>query len=69
MEPNLHYDINDRDIEILPPASFRASGKSTRICACCGQSALMDEDCYGMCDECLSPSFPPAGRQFFDASN
>lgn len=42
------------DIEILPPETCSAD-PATPPCACCGRPVLIDEDCYEICEECLSP--------------
>lgn len=44
----------DADVEILPPERL-SSASATCRCACCGRPSNMDEDCYGICEECLSP--------------
>ncbi|MGN7293769.1 hypothetical protein [Rhizobium sp. SAFR-030] len=44
----------EAEIEIIPPTPSR--GTETRICACCGKrkdSNQFDEDCCGICEECL----------------
>ncbi len=43
----------DAEIEILPPETLSADPKPA--CACCGRPASIEEDCYGICEECLSP--------------
>jgi hypothetical protein len=46
--------IDDDMMEILPPEPTTcAAGMSS--CDCCGRDAVMDEDCCGICEECLSP--------------
>jgi hypothetical protein len=46
--------FDDGKMEILPPEpKTRASGLSS--CDCCGRVAAIDEDCCGICEECLSP--------------
>ncbi|TBZ14663.1 hypothetical protein [Rhizobium leguminosarum] len=49
------YVFADTDLEILPPDSTNAVSETTSFCACCGHPATMDEDCYGICEEWLSP--------------
>jgi len=44
----------DAEIEILPPESVSLDS-ATPPCACCGRPASNEEDCYGICEECLSP--------------
>jgi len=44
----------EADLEILPPESCPSDGAAPR-CACCGRPANMDEDCFGIFEECLSP--------------
>ncbi|WP_179877576.1 hypothetical protein [Rhizobium anhuiense] len=55
MEELSQYVFADADLEILPPDSTNAVSETTSFCACSGRRATMDEDCYGICDECLSP--------------
>jgi hypothetical protein len=55
MEEHETYFVADADIEILPPERVAATGCPMSFCACCGRAAAMDEDCYGICEECLSP--------------
>ena len=55
MEELSQYVFADTDLEILPPDSTNAVSETTSFCACCGRPATMDEDCYGICEECLSP--------------
>ena len=54
MEDSAAAVFADADIEILPPEGFPNDRPACR-CACCGKPANMDEDCYGICEECLSP--------------
>lgn len=44
----------DAEIEILPPETLSAD-PAKPACACCGRPASIEEDCYGICEECLSP--------------
>ncbi len=44
----------DIEIEILPPETLSANPE-TPPCACCGGPTSTEEDCYGICEECLSP--------------
>lgn len=46
------FDVDQ--IEILPP-EHPTCGAERALCDCCGRSAVMDEDCCGICEECLSP--------------
>jgi len=52
MEEETHL-FADADIEILPPETS-AVGSPLSICDCCGKTALIDDDCYGICQECFS---------------
>lgn len=54
MEDSAAAVFADADLEILPPENYRSDGAASR-CACCGRPANMEEDCYGICEECLSP--------------
>ncbi len=54
MEEDTPSLFADADIEILPPETCSAD-PATPSCACCGRPAPTDEDCYGICEECLSP--------------
>ena len=54
MKEDFAHLFTDADIEILPPETFSAD-PATLPCACCGQPASTEEDCYGICEECLSP--------------
>lgn len=47
--------FDDDMIEILPPVQNACSNGNISICDCCGCPAVMDEDCCGICEECLSP--------------
>ena len=51
LEPHVFAEA---DIEILPP-EHDDEGCLKSTCACCGRPSAMDEDCYGICEECLSP--------------
>ncbi|MFJ6327834.1 MULTISPECIES: hypothetical protein [unclassified Rhizobium] len=44
----------DADIEILLPETVTVD-PAAPPCACCGGPASTEEDCYGICEECLSP--------------
>jgi hypothetical protein len=46
--------FDDDKIEILPPEPKTCSSGMMSSCDCCGRHAVMDEDCCGICDECLS---------------
>jgi len=48
-----HYD--EDMIDILPPQPGIRAGSQTSTCDCCGRPAVLDEDCCGICEECLSP--------------
>lgn len=54
MEEDTFRRLADADIEILPPETCPAD-TATSQCLCCGRPASGDEDCYGICEECLSP--------------
>jgi hypothetical protein len=54
MEEHEPHVFADADIEILRPDSV-AAGCLQSPCACCGRLSAIDEDCYGICEECLSP--------------
>lgn len=53
MEEDTLQLFADAEIEILPPET--SADLTTYPCACCGRPASTDEDCYGLCEECLSP--------------
>jgi hypothetical protein len=42
-------------MEILPPERKTCVNGEVSSCDCCGRRAIMDEDCCGICEECLSP--------------
>jgi hypothetical protein len=44
----------DHNIEILPPERHACPIEQTSSCLCCGRRATIDEDCCGICEECLS---------------
>lgn len=46
--------FDDDKMEILPPEKSTC-GAGEAACDCCGRRAVMDEDCCGICEECLSP--------------
>lgn len=48
-------DFDADAMEILPPNSPTCELGETAVCGCCGRRAVMDEDCCGICEECLSP--------------
>ena len=52
MEEETRHLFDDAEIEILPPET--SADPATPLCACCGRPASSDEDCYGICEECLS---------------
>ncbi|SFB61760.1 hypothetical protein SAMN03159496_05897 [Rhizobium sp. NFR07] len=54
MEEDILRLFADADIEILPPETVSAD-LATPPCACCGRPASTEEDCYGICEECLLP--------------
>ena len=54
MEDDAHRLFADDDIEILLPESCRRD-QVVSPCGCCGRPAALDDDCYGICEECLSP--------------
>jgi len=48
--------FSDADLEILTPE--RTTEYETSVCACCCRQRprfMMDEDGFGICDECLAP--------------
>ncbi len=47
--------FDDNRIEILPPDRNACGNAMTCPCDCCGRHAVMDEDCCGICEECLAP--------------
>ena len=47
------YDHNV--IDILPPERNSRPAGAEACCDCYGRPATMDEDCCGICEECLSP--------------
>jgi hypothetical protein len=53
MQEHEPHVFTDADIEILPPETVEAAGYRPSSCACCGKIASIDEDCYGICEECL----------------
>lgn len=54
MAPYETHVFAEAGIEILPP-EHDDEGCLKSTCACCGCPSTMDEDCYGICQECLSP--------------
>jgi hypothetical protein len=54
MEEHEPHVFANADIEILPP-EHDDEGCLKSTCACCGRLSALDEDCYGICEECLSP--------------
>ncbi|MBY3171644.1 hypothetical protein [Rhizobium laguerreae] len=54
MEEDTPRLFADAEIEILPPETL-AADPATPACACCGRPASTEDDCYGICEECLSP--------------
>ena len=54
--PDLKYDVTMETMEIIPPAREAASCAGAVACLCCGCFRTSeDEDCYGICEECLAP--------------
>lgn len=47
--------FDDDMMEILPPERDTCPKGMTSRCDCCGRPATIDEDCCGICEECLSP--------------
>lgn len=47
--------FDDDRMEILPPDRDGCQKGMMSPCDCCGRSAAIDEDCCGLCEECLSP--------------
>lgn len=45
----------DPAIEIIPPDCDDYSRDDAMTCLCCGRLSSMDEDCCGICEECLAP--------------
>ncbi|WP_200950894.1 hypothetical protein [Rhizobium sp. Root1220] len=54
MNDLVRITVDDDMMEILPPDQ-KPCGVGEAACDCCGRRAVMDEDCCGICDECLSP--------------
>ena len=54
MEEDTLHLFADAEIGLLPPETLSAD-PATPPCACCGRLASTEEDCYGTCEECLSP--------------
>jgi hypothetical protein len=53
---DLNYDLTMEGMEILPPEPKAVSCSGAVACLCCGGlRTSLDEDCYGICDECLAP--------------
>jgi hypothetical protein len=46
--------VFDDRIEILLPEEKCSDGVLSR-CDCCGRPAPMDDDCFGICPDCLAP--------------
>ncbi|NKJ08288.1 hypothetical protein FHT29_005298 [Rhizobium sp. SG741] len=55
MEEDTLRLFEDAEIEILPPPETLSADPAIPSCACCGGPASTEEDCYGICEECLSP--------------
>jgi hypothetical protein len=49
-------DFDDRTMEILLPETKACPNGTVSRCDCCGRPATLDEDCCGICEECLAPS-------------
>ena len=47
--------FDEEQMEILPPEQNAFGAGEMSLCDCCGRRAVMDEDCCGICEECLSP--------------
>ena len=47
--------FDDDMMEILPPNRNACTDEGMSSCNCCGRRAVMDDDCCGICEECLSP--------------
>ena len=48
--------VYEHDVmDILPPEPTSCPEGTKAYCDCCGRPATMDEDCCGICEECLSP--------------
>lgn len=45
--------FNSDDMEIMPSREPSGFHKKLLPCSCCGRPAAMDEDCCGICEECL----------------
>ncbi|TBY80911.1 hypothetical protein E0H33_15200 [Rhizobium leguminosarum bv. viciae] len=41
--------------QIIPPKRIYPSYEGVAPCLCCGRPSKLDEDCCGICEECLSP--------------
>ncbi|WP_188080042.1 hypothetical protein [Neorhizobium sp. P12A] len=47
--------FDDDMMEILPPERKTCATGVLSSCDCCGRAAVIDEDCSGICEECLLP--------------
>jgi len=47
--------FDDDTMEILPPEGKTCGGDEVSSCDCCGRRAVIEENCCGICEECLSP--------------
>jgi hypothetical protein len=47
--------FDDARIEILPPDRGPIVCDTAPACLCCGRQKVIEEDCCGICDECLAP--------------
>jgi hypothetical protein len=47
--------FDDDVMEILQPEQNALGAGEASVCDCCGRWAVMDEDCCGICEECLWP--------------
>ncbi|TAW53266.1 hypothetical protein [Rhizobium leguminosarum] len=46
--------LADTLVEILPPKRKKGSRGNLATCQCCGRRRTIDEDCCGICEECLA---------------
>lgn len=52
-------------MEILPPEKDACMDGTASRCDCCRRPAVIDEDCCGICEECLSPWVGPTSFTLF----
>lgn len=63
MDDDLTKELNaSHEIEILPPKRDECLGHGAGTCLCCGRPrSFMDDDCCGICEECLAETWIDAG--------